>query len=90
MGHDALVGGQDDVAELTGGEHGGAEVLELVQLQVEAGRDHTALVEAAVQLNNDLASAGIVNHGELVDVAVLLHKTQDLDQHLGNGVQDDL
>ena len=78
------------MSELTGGEHGGAEVLELVQLQVEAGRDHTALVEAAVQFNNDLSSAGIVNHGELVDVAVLLHKTRDLNQHLGNGVQDDL
>ena len=80
--HDALVGGQDDVAELTGWEHGGAEVLELGEGEVEAGRDHTALVEATVQVNDDLASTSIVDHGEVVDVALLLHESQDLDQHL--------
>lgn len=90
MVHNTLVGGQDDVAELTGGEDGVSEVLELVEGQVETGGDNTALVEATVQVNDDLATTGIVNDGELVDVALGLHEAEDLDQHLGDGVEDNL
>jgi len=79
VGHDAFVGGDDDETELAGGEDGVDEVLELGDLEIEVGGDNTALVEAAVELNNDLASASIVNNGELVDVALLLHETKELD-----------
>ena len=90
MVHDTLVGGEDNVTELTGGEDGVGEVLEVLELQVETGGDDTALVEATVQVNDDLASAGIVNDGELVDVALGLHQAEDLDQNLGDGVEDNL
>ena len=90
MVHDTLVGGEDNVTELTGGEDGVGEVLEVLELQVETGGDDTALVEATVQVNDDLASAGIVNYGELVDVALGLHQAEDLDQNLGDGVEDNL
>eukprot|EP00353_Schmidingerella_taraikaensis_P017671 CAMPEP_0185622594 /NCGR_PEP_ID=MMETSP0436-20130131/59315_1 /TAXON_ID=626734 ORGANISM="Favella taraikaensis, Strain Fe Narragansett Bay" /NCGR_SAMPLE_ID=MMETSP0436 /ASSEMBLY_ACC=CAM_ASM_000390 /LENGTH=163 /DNA_ID=CAMNT_0028264377 /DNA_START=143 /DNA_END=634 /DNA_ORIENTATION=- len=88
--HDALVGGQDDDAELTGGEHGVAEVLELAELQIEAGRDDAALVEAAVQVDDDLAIAGVVDDLKLVNVAVSLHDTEELDEDLGDRSQDNL
>ena len=90
MVHDTLVGGEDNVTELTGGEDGVGEVLEVLELQVKTGGDNTALVEATVQVNDDLASAGIVNDGELVDVALGLHQAEDLDQNLGDGVEDNL
>lgn len=71
--HNTLVGGQNDETELTGGEDRVGEVFEVLELQVKAGGDDTAFVETTVQVNNDLASAGIVNDGELVDVTLLLH-----------------
>ena len=88
--HDALVGGQNHVAELAGGQHGVGEVLEVLQLKVETGGDDTALVEATVQLNDDLAGAGIIDDGEFADVALGLHQTENLDQHLGDWVKDNL
>ena len=45
--HDAGRGGEDDVAELTGGKELDNPLLELVEADVVAGRDDTALVEAA-------------------------------------------
>lgn len=88
--HDALVGGEDDNTELTRGEHGVAEVLELVEGKIETGRDDATLVEATVQVNDDLASAGIIDNIEFVDVAVLLHDTEELDEDLGGGAKDNL
>ena len=88
--HDALVGGEDDDAELTGGEDSVGEVLELLEGEVETGRDDTALVKTAVQVDDDLAIAGVVDDLELVDVAVSLHDLEELDEHLGDGAQDHL
>ena len=88
--HDTLVGGQDDDTELTRGEHSVAEVLELVESEIETGRDDTALVEATVKVDDDLAIASIIDNLELVDVAVLLHDTEELDQDLRDGSEDNL
>ena len=88
--HDTLVGGKDDNTELTRGKDSSAEVLELVEGEIETGRDNTALVEAAVEVDNDLATAGIIDNLELVDVTVSLHHAEELDQHLGDGTEDDL
>ena len=88
--HDSLVGGEDNDTELSRGEHSGAEVLELVELEVEAGGDDTALVKTTVQVDNDLAIAGIIDDLELIDVAVSLHDLEELDEDLGDGSQDNL
>ena len=88
--HDALVGGEHNDAELTGGEHSGGEVLELLQSEIEAGRDDTALVQATVKVDDDLAIAGVIDDLELVDVAVSLHDLEELYEHLGDGAQDHL
>lgn len=67
--HDALGSGQDDVAELTSGKELDNPLLELGEADVVAGGDDTALVEAAVELDDDLAGAVVVNPLEFTDVA---------------------
>ena len=88
--HDALVGREDENTELTGGEDSVGEVLELSQGEIEAGGDDTALVQAAVQVDDDLASALVIDDHEIINVAVLLHDLEELDEHLGDGSQDHL
>ena len=67
--HDAGRGGEDDVAELAGGQQLGDPLLEVVEADVVAGGDDTALVEAAVELDDDLAVAVVVDLLEGADVA---------------------
>lgn len=67
--HDTSRGGEDDVAELTGRKELDNPLLELSEADVVAGRDDTALVEAAVELDNDLAGAVVIDLLELADVA---------------------
>ena len=88
--HDTLVGGQNDNTELTGGKDGVGEVLEFLEGEVETGRDDTALVETAVEVHNDLAIASVIDDLELIDVAVLLHDLEELDENLGGGAEDNL
>lgn len=67
--HDTGRGGQDDVTELTGGQQLDNPLLEVGQVDVVSGRDGTALVDAAVQLDDNLAGSVVVNLLELADVA---------------------
>jgi len=90
VGHDTFVGGKNHDTELAGGEDGVGELLEVLEGEIEAGGDDTALVDATVQVDDNLSWTGIVNNGELVDVALLLHKAEELDQDLGDGSEDNL
>jgi hypothetical protein len=65
--HDAGARGEDDEAELTRRQQLDDPLLELRELDVVAGRDDAALVEAAVELDNDLAVAVVVDLLELAD-----------------------
>lgn len=84
--HDTSRGGQDDVAELTGGQELGGPLLESAERDGVAGADDTALVqtegevskylkasrrqhEPAVELDDDLAGAVVVDLLELANVA---------------------
>lgn len=67
--HDTSGGGEDDVAELTSGQQLDNPLLEVTELDVVAGRDDTGLVEAAVELDNDLAGAVVIDLLELANVA---------------------
>lgn len=67
--HDTSGGGQDDVTELTGGEELSGPLLEVTELNGVTGVDDTALVQAAVELDDDLAGAVVVNLLELANVA---------------------
>ena len=90
MVDDTLVGRQHDDAELSGREDLVGELLEVLQLEVETGRDNAALVQTAVEVDDDLASALIIDNLELVNVAVLLHEAQELDDDLGDGSEHNL
>ena len=88
--HDSLVGGQDDVAELSGGEEMVHELLEVLDLEVEPGGDNSALVESSVKVNDDLATSLIVNDLELIDISMLLHDSKELDDNLRDWSQENL
>jgi len=72
--HDTSRGGQNDVAELTGRQQLDNPLLEVGQADVVAGRDNTGLVETAVQLNDDLAGAVVIDLLELANVTCVDHK----------------
>ena len=88
--HDTGRGGKDDVAERTGGEEERDPVLDLSELDVETGRDDSALVDASVELDDDLARAVVVDLLELVDVAVLLHHRKEADDDLARRAHEHL
>jgi hypothetical protein len=67
--HDSSGGGKDDVSELTGRKELGDPLLELVKLDVVAGRDTSGLVDASVELDNDLSGTVVVNLLELSNVS---------------------
>ena len=67
--HDSDGSTDHDVSELAGGEEVGDPVLDLGGLEVKAGGDDAALVEAAVELHHNLARAVVVHDLELADVA---------------------
>ncbi|MCV2423820.1 hypothetical protein LNV47_24875 [Paucibacter sp. DJ4R-1] len=83
MVEDTSRGGQDDDTETTGGEQQVDPRFDLVDLYVEAGGDDTGLVQAAVELDDDLAGAVVVDLLKLANVAVALHDAQELDDDLG-------
>lgn len=67
--HDTSRGGEDDIAELTGRQQLDDPLLEVGQADVVAGRDDTSLVETAVQLDDNLAGAVVIDLLELANVA---------------------
>ena len=69
MIHDTLRGGQHDVTELTAGEQVAGPHLDLVDLDIEAGGDATALVQATNQIHNDLSGAVVIHDGDVTNVA---------------------
>lgn len=67
--HDTSGGGENDVTELTRGKQLDDPLLEIAELDVVAGGDDTGLVDAAVELDDDLAVAVVINLLELANVA---------------------
>ena len=67
--HDTGRGGEDDVTELTRRKELDNPLLDVTELDVVAGRDDTALVDAAVELDDDLAVAVVIDLLELANVA---------------------
>ena len=67
--HDTGRGGEDDLAERTGGEELGDPVLDAVNSDVEPGGYDAGLVQSAGELNDDLVTTVVVDDLELADVA---------------------
>ena len=68
MIHDTARGGEDDVTELTRREKVVDALLEISQGDVESGGDDSALVDAANQVDNDLATTVVIDNLKLTDV----------------------
>ena len=67
--HNTSRGGQDQVTELTRGQQVIDPGLNLVELNVETRRDNTNLVKTAVQENDNLTRAVVVNPLKVINVA---------------------
>lgn len=67
--HDARRCGEDDVAELTRRQQLDDPLLHVAQLDVESRADDTAPVDAAIELDNDLAVAVVIDFLKLANVA---------------------
>lgn len=66
--HDTSGGGKDDVTELTRGKKVSNPVLNVVDLDVEAGGDDTNLVKTAVKENSDLTGTVVIDELEVINV----------------------
>jgi hypothetical protein len=88
--HDAEGRRQDNEAELTAGQDVADPLLELLAGAIEARADGAALVEATVEVDDDLARAVVIDDFEFTNVAVLLHDLQELNDNLGAGAEENL
>jgi len=88
--HNASGGGEDDEAELTGRQKLNDPLLHIAELDVKAGADHTSLIDAAIELDDDLAGAVIIDLLKFANIAMLLHNGQKLDNDLGARPDQDL
>ena len=61
---------ENDDTEATSGEEQVDPGLDLVDLDVVAGRDDTGFVQATVELDNDLSSTVIIDEFKLADIAL--------------------
>lgn len=90
MIHDAIGGGQHQVAELTRWKEVAGKLLNSRHGDIESGGNHTALVDAADELHDNLSCSVVVNDLQVTNVAVLLHHLQELDDDLGVWPDQDL
>ena len=84
MGVYTLVGGDDQVSELSGWKDIAGPFLKIWECQVVSWTDHTALVNPPNELNHNLLASMVVDDLKLSDVAVLLHQLQELDHQVGD------
>ena len=68
MIHDAQRSSENEVTEETGREEVDDPLFNVVERDVEAGRDHAALVQATVELDDDLAGPVVVDDLEFTNV----------------------
>lgn len=64
--------------------------LEVVHADIESGGDDPALVDAPVQLHDDLSRSVIIHHGELANVSMLLHLHEEAHDDLAGGADQGL
>lgn len=68
MIHDTAGCGQDEVTKLTGWQQISGVRLEVVQLDVKARANHTALVQTAGEVDDDFARSMIIDNFKFTDV----------------------
>lgn len=88
--HNTSRGREHNVTELTRRQQLDNPFLEVAQLNVVARADDAGLVNAAVELDDNLARAVVVDLLEFTNVAVLLHDGEKLHDDLGARSDHDL
>eukprot|EP00397_Hematodinium_sp_SG-2012_P071242 GEMP01139687.1.p3 GENE.GEMP01139687.1~~GEMP01139687.1.p3 ORF type:complete len:108 (-),score=18.35 GEMP01139687.1:53-376(-) len=88
--HDAVRSSEDNVAELAGRQQIGSQLFHITGLDIKARGDNTALVDATVEVDNDLAGTVVIDDLEVANVAILLHNLQELDDNLRARSDEDL
>lgn len=68
MVHNTSRGGQNDVTELTRRQQVGNPLLNVVDLDVESGRDNTDLVQSTVELDDNLTGSVVINVLKVLNV----------------------
>lgn len=69
MIHNTGRGSQNNETKLTGGQQVVNPVLQVGQLDVEAGRNNSTLVQTAIEVNNNLTRAVVIDNFELVNIS---------------------
>jgi hypothetical protein len=90
MSEDTLGGGEDEMAELSGGENVVGPLFEIGKENIVSGRNDSAFIDSSDELDNNLLASVIVNDLKLTDVVVLLHDTEEFDKNLGDRLQENL
>ena len=80
--HDSLVGSKDNVSELSGGEDLNEEFLEVLELNIESWGNDSTFVESSVKFDDDLSGSLVINDLEVIDISMLLHLSEELDDDL--------
>ena len=88
--HDTVGGGNNQETELSGGKDVVGPLFVIVELKVESGGDDTAFIDSAQKFDDDLATSVIINDFEFTNVTVLLHDSQESEDDLGRGSDQDL
>ena len=71
------------MTETTSGKNLVGPLLNFRKRNIETGGDATALVESAVEGDNDLTRSVVINDFNIIDVTVLLHDAEELEEDLG-------
>ena len=90
MVNDTLGSGQHNKAKLTGRQELVHPLFHILDLNVITGRDGTALVQATIQGDDDLARTMVIDDFKVINVSVLLHDSEELDDDLGGRTDEDL
>ena len=78
------------MTELTCWEDVNTPLFNIFCCDIETWGDNTSLVDATVEVDNDLTCTTIINDFEFFNVTVLLHQLKELDDDLGGWADDNL
>ena len=81
MIHDALGGGEQEIAKLSRGKEVFDPGLDSGNLDIESGGNDTTLVKTAIQLDDNLAGPMVIYFLKFIYVSMLLHHLQHSYDH---------
>lgn len=90
MGEDTLVGGDDEMAELSGGQNAIGPLLEVSEGEVITGRDDSTFVDSADEFDDDFLGSVIIDDLKLSNISVDLHELEESDDEFGSRSDLDL